>query len=231
MSQQQERSEYGSGDLGRRIAEQRNRAGLSREEAAERAGMAANYLEYLETSARPNPTQGDLTRLAAALGTTASGLGGAGLNLPPGQRRAAPHPVLETLSLAECRDYLAAGGVGRFLFIADRGPVAIPVNYRMLGDDIIFRTGSATSMPDAARQPRVSFDVDHLDDVLGEGWSVLVSGEARLVSAPTELTTVEALGITPWAGGDRDTYIRIVAREITGRRIRATLHEDRRDDS
>jgi ribosome-binding protein aMBF1 (putative translation factor) len=43
-----------SGDLGRRITEQRGRAGLSREEAAGRAGMAPGYLKYLETSPAPN---------------------------------------------------------------------------------------------------------------------------------------------------------------------------------
>ena len=128
-------------DLGRRVIEQRHRAGLSRAEAAERAGMAPSYLEFLETSAAPDPGPGALARLAAALGTTMSALACTGMNLPPGQRRAARRPVLEELSTAECRACLAPGGVGRFLFMAERGPVAIPVNYRMLGQDIVFRTG------------------------------------------------------------------------------------------
>jgi nitroimidazol reductase NimA-like FMN-containing flavoprotein (pyridoxamine 5'-phosphate oxidase superfamily) len=215
------RTEHGSGDLGRRISEQRDRAGLSRAQAADRAGMAANYLEYLETSPAPNPGPGAVTRLAAVLGTTVAALGGAGLSLPPGQRRATKFPVLEALSAQDCRGYLAAGGIGRFLFTAARGPVAIPVNYRMLGDDVVFRTASETSVAAGVRQPLVSFDVDHLDDVLGEGWSVLVSGAASLMTAPAELAQAEALGIAPWAGGERDTYVKIVARTVTGRRIRA----------
>jgi hypothetical protein len=208
-------------DLGRRIAEQRARAGLSRAEAAERAGIAVSYLEYLETSAAPSPGPGALARLAAALGTTGAALGGAGLYLPPGQRQAARHPVLETLTGAECLDYLAPGGIGRFLFLDDRGPVAIPVNYRMLGGGIVFRAAGGGSAAAAAGQPRVSFDVDHIDDALGEGWSVLVSGKARLVTAPAELAEVAALGIEPWAGGERNEYIRIEPRDVTGRRIRA----------
>jgi len=213
-------SQNGRGDLGRRIAEQRTRAGLSRAEAAEQAGMAPDYLEYLETSPAPNPGRGAVTRLAAVLGTTAAALGGAGMLLPPGERGAARRPVLEVLSTAECRTYLAPGGVGRFLFTAARGPVAMPVNYRMLGDDIIFRTTVPTSAA-AAGPRRVSFEVDHLDGALSEGWSVLVSGEASPVTAQAELDKVTALAIDPWAGGDRDVYIRIVASEITGRRIRA----------
>jgi len=39
----------------------------------------------------------------------------------------------------------------------------------------------------APSYPRVSFDVDHIDDALGEGWSVLVSGDARLATGPAEL--------------------------------------------
>ena len=208
-------------DLGRRVIEQRHRAVMSRAEAAERAGMAPSYLEYLETSAAPDPGPGALARLAAALGTTMSALAGAGMNLPPGQRRAARRPVLEELSTAQCRACLAPGGVGRFLFMAERGPVAIPVNYRMLGQEIVFRTGRTTGAAAGARLPRVSFDVDHIDDALGEGWSVLVSGDAHLVTGPAELEQVTALGISPWAGGERDTYVRLTAREITGRRIRA----------
>lgn len=142
----QNSAEHGGTDLGRRIIEHRHRAGLSREEVADRAGMAVTYLAYLETSAAPSqPTLTALARLAAALGTDISALSGSGLNLPPGQRSAAKHPVLEVLSTAECRDYLAHGGVGRFLFVNARGPVAIPVNYRMLGDDILFRTGADES--------------------------------------------------------------------------------------
>jgi hypothetical protein len=128
---------------------------------------------------------------------------------------------LEVLSTAECRAYLAPGGVGRFLFTAARGPVAMPVNYRMLGDDIIFRTTAPASADAGAGPGQVSFEVDQLDDALSEGWSVLVSGAARPVSAQPELDEVKALAIDPWAGGDRDVYVRIVAREVTGRRIRA----------
>jgi transcriptional regulator with XRE-family HTH domain len=209
-------------DLGRRIAEQRERAGLTVAEAAARAGMAPDYLDYLESSASPNPTQATLTRLAAALDAPEGSLSGAGLNLAPGhQRAAAQHPVLAALTTQQCREHLAGGGVGRFLFVEPRrGPVAIPVNYLMDGDDIVFRTGSHTSIAGAVSQQQVSFDVDHLDDTLSEGWSVLLTGTARIITEPAELEHAKALGIEPWAAGDRDVYVRMSAGQITGRRIR-----------
>jgi nitroimidazol reductase NimA-like FMN-containing flavoprotein (pyridoxamine 5'-phosphate oxidase superfamily) len=210
-----------SGDLGRRIAEQRGRVGLSRAETADQAGMAESYLRYLETSPAPHPGEGDLIRLAAVLGTTAGALGGAGLQLPPGQRRAGRHPVLEALGAKECREYLGPGGVGRFLYDTGQGPEAVPVNYRMLGDDVIFRTADDSGPAAAARQPRVSFQADHLDSVLAEGWSVLVHGTATVITGQADLEKAAALGIEPWAGGDRDIYVRLVPDAITGRRIRA----------
>jgi uncharacterized protein len=54
------------------------------------------------------------------------------------------------------------------------------------------------------------------------GWNVLVSGRAHVVATPAEIDAVTSLGITPWAGDGRDTYIRIVASNVTSRRIRAS---------
>jgi transcriptional regulator with XRE-family HTH domain len=212
----------GGTDLGRRIRELRRHAGLSREEVAARAGMAANYVAYLETSHDPNPTHAALAQLAAAFGTTTGAIAGAGFEQPPGQRPPGEGPALEVLSAAESRGYLGTGGVGRFLFVEARGPVAIPVNYGMLGNDIVFRTSTRAVAPAGSARWRASFEVDHIDEALSEGWSVLVSGDAYVVTEPAELAETRSLGIAPWAGGERDAYVRIVAREITGRRIRVT---------
>jgi transcriptional regulator with XRE-family HTH domain len=213
----------GGTDLGRRIREQRHRVGLSVAETAERAGLAAGYLAYLESSQDPNPSQATLARLAAALGTSSGALSGAGLTLPPGQRAAAANPVLTSLTIDECRALIAPGGVGRVLFVEPgRGPVAIPVNYRMDGADVVFRTGRGASMAESIRQGPVSFDVDHLDETLGEGWSVLVTGTASVISDPAELERTAALGVEPWAGGERPVYVRLRVRQVTGRAIRVT---------
>lgn len=211
---------HGGTDLGRRIREHRARAGLSQEDAAAGAGMAVSYLAYLESSPDASPTPAALARLAATLGTSTRAIAGAGLDLPPGRQPPGERPVLEPLTVAECRAYLGSGGVGRFLFEAQRGPVAVPVNFRMLGEDVVFRTSQGTGQSAGAAQQRVSFEVDHLDEALGEGWSVLISGRAHAVTAPAELTEVSALGVEPWTDGSRGVYVRIVPALVTGRRIR-----------
>jgi transcriptional regulator with XRE-family HTH domain len=209
--------------MGRRLAEQRSRAGLSITDAAERAGMSPGYLAYLESSSYPNPSQATLARLAAALDTAPESLAGAGLNVPPGQRGAAKNPVLDNLTFDECMQLVAVGGVGRFLFDEPgRGPVAIPVNFRMDDDNVVFRTASESSITHGLHGQQVSFDVDHLDDALREGWSVLLSGTADIITDSAGVNRAETLGIEPWAGGERQTYVRITVTQVTGRRIRVT---------
>jgi Pyridoxamine 5'-phosphate oxidase len=68
----------------------------------------------------------------------------------------------------------------------------------------------------------VSFDIDQLDEALAEGWSVLLTGTASVIIEPEELRRVSSLGIEPWAGGDRQVYVRLRVHQITGRVIRVT---------
>jgi nitroimidazol reductase NimA-like FMN-containing flavoprotein (pyridoxamine 5'-phosphate oxidase superfamily) len=207
------------GDLARRAAHRREELGLTRDQVARRAGMDSGYLDYLEHSATATLTPGALMRLAAALETTATFLAGGTVDRPPGTGRAGPHPVLEVLSREQCETHLDAGGIGRLVLLSERGPVALPVNFRFVDGDIVFRTEVTGSLA-AAAGATVSFEVDHIDETMSEGWSVIVTGRARRVDDPSELEQLAQLGIEPWAGGSREAVIRVEAAEITGRSIR-----------
>ena len=206
------------GDLGRRVAHRRRELGLSREEVARRAGVAAGYLDYLEHSPAVAIPRGSLIRLADALETTVKALRGGRVDRPPGPGRAGPHPQLDELTHEECEAHLAGGGVGRLVFLTAGVPVALPVNFRYFDGDIVFRTRADGALA-AAAGTIVSFEVDRIDEAMSEGWSVLVSGHAHLVDDPDELEQIAALGIEPWPGGHRETVIRIEAAELSGRRI------------
>jgi len=208
-----------SGDLGHRVAERRREVGLTRDDVALRAGMNSGYLDYLEHSPDAALTAGALLRLAAALETTPEFLRGGHVDRPPGPGRAGPHPHLDVLSREECELHLAGGGVGRFVFLAPQGPVALPVNFRYLDGDVLFRTRPKGALA-AAAGTTVSVEVDRIDDAMSEGWSVLVTGRARLVDDPAELEQAADLGIEPWPGGHREALMRIEAEAISGRRIR-----------
>jgi nitroimidazol reductase NimA-like FMN-containing flavoprotein (pyridoxamine 5'-phosphate oxidase superfamily) len=211
-----------AGDLGRRVAERRQQLGLTTEDVASRTGMSPAYLRMVESSPSPQLSRAALWRLAAALETSVDAISGSGWDAPPGRPGPSRRPSLERLNADECQKLVAPGGVGRFVYVGKEGPVAVPVNFRVLDGDIVFRTDSTATVLAASSGNQVSFEVDHLDEALTEGWSVLLTGGAREVVDPEEIRQVQSLGIAPWAGGERRTFVRLVPRQATGRRIRGT---------
>ncbi len=204
------------GDLARRVTHRRNELGLSTEELARRAGVDAWFLAYFEQSSDTNLSTGALLRLAVALDTTPFILEGGRVDRPPGEGRAGLNPVLESLSAQQCEDHLSAGGIGRIVLSTSAGPVAYPVNFVFADGAIIFRTSD--SMTDSIAGV-VAFEVDHIDEAMSEGWSVLVRGHARRIENPEERQAVALLDLEPWAGGARLNLIGIEPFEMTGRVI------------
>lgn len=217
------------GDIGRRIAHRREQLGLSREQAASRSGVAVNYLEYLESQPAVVGLE-TITALAGALGTSVWYLLGGGLDLPPGQAPPSVRPVVEELQPWECWAKMEPGGVGRVALSTPEGPRILPVNYRVLDGTVLYRT-TARSAAATAVGEQVAFEVDQLDEALSTGWSVLITGPAHQV---TEADAVEWFGRhadpQPWAGGQRDTWVRIRPSRITGRIIR-TVETTPSDDA
>ena len=206
------------GDLSRRVAQRRAELHLSQAQVAARAGLSLRYLEYLERYPA-RPTAAALRQLAAALRTTPAALLGAGANVPPGQCRPAGLRVVSKLMPAECRRLITPGGVGRIALGTISGPIVVPVNLAVLADTIVIRTAEGTVI-DGHADEQVALEVDHIDEALCQGWSVLVRGPAHRVTHPAELRRLQEEAVVwPWAGGEREVYVRIVPREITGRRI------------
>jgi hypothetical protein len=206
------------GDIGRRVATERERQGLARAETARRARMSPEYLAYLEEHPA-DPSLATLIRLADALGISVQVLRGGGVDLPPGQGHALLHPQLRELSPEECRTLLSTHGVGRIAVSTSDGPAVVPVNYEVIDDGIAFRT-APDSVPAAAVGTEVAFEVDHVDEAMSQGWSVLVVGPAREVTEPEAVgRLVERAHTEPWAGGHREMWVSIQATRITGRRI------------
>jgi nitroimidazol reductase NimA-like FMN-containing flavoprotein (pyridoxamine 5'-phosphate oxidase superfamily) len=207
-----------AGDLARRVTELRTELGLSSRELAKRAGMNGGYLEYLERSPDSALSSGSRLRLAAALDTTPAALEGGEVDRPPGRGRAGLHPMLRTLTQEQCEAHLAAGGVGRIVLLAGRRPVALPVNFMYDSGYVVFSTDEA--MATAVRsEPVVGFEVDRIDEAMSAGWSVMVTGRARRVERAEDRQRMVSLRLEAWAGGKRDTLVRIEPDELSGRVI------------
>ena len=209
------------GDIGRRLTLRRQELGLTREEVAERAGIAPGYLQYVEEQPFASPGPTCLLRLARALDTSIPRLRGADSGLPPGLGEAAEHPVFTPLEPEECMTLLSDHGVGRVAVTTDEGPAIVPVNYSVTDGTVVFRTAPSAA-PSLAADHEVAFEVDRIDEALSEGWSVLVLGPAAAVTDTEEALDHQQRAHTgPWAGGDRPLWIRIEPRRVTGRRITA----------
>lgn len=208
------------GDLGRRVARRRAELRLTRERAAERAGMSARYLEYLERSPA-RPTTAALQRLAAALDTTpAALLGGAADPLCAGGRPGG-QAALRALTRGECRRLLAPGGTGRMAFPAAAGPAVCPATFALARDAVVVRAVAA-AVAGACSAARVAFEADHIDEVSCAGWSVVVRGEARRVRGPAELRALRGEAEAwPWAGRD-GKYVLVALSDVSGRRLPAS---------
>ncbi|WP_354638284.1 helix-turn-helix domain-containing protein [Kitasatospora camelliae] len=207
-------------ELSRRIVTRCEQRGLTVEEAAAQAGMSPRYLEHLLAVGRGfDPAA--LVRVAAVLGMTYQELVEGREDAPPGRAAAGAHPYLLRLTEQECWDRLGTHGVGRVAISADPTPLVLPVNYTVDGTAVAYRT-SEDGPAAVATGTEVAFEVDHLDEHRGEGWSVLISGRAEQVEDPADRQRLDEAAVgAPWAGGRRETWIRITPATATGRRIRA----------
>jgi nitroimidazol reductase NimA-like FMN-containing flavoprotein (pyridoxamine 5'-phosphate oxidase superfamily) len=126
---------------------------------------------------------------------------------------------LELLSEDECLALLACSSLGRVAVTLGALPAVLPVNYGILDGDIVFFTGPGTKLSAAVRNAVVAFEVDEIDSARHTGWSVLAVGMASEVTDDDEIARVRALGIRPWAGGQRPHLVRLRPEFLSGRRI------------
>ena len=127
---------------------------------------------------------------------------------------------LEELAPEECRRLLALTQVGRLAYCTDFGPRVIPVNHLVAGEALIFRIGVSTEAARHVPSHAIAFEVDQFEASSGNGWSVLVLGQAHLL----DYAAVRLLDIPPtprlWPDGQRPLVLQVPLAAVTGRRVR-----------
>jgi nitroimidazol reductase NimA-like FMN-containing flavoprotein (pyridoxamine 5'-phosphate oxidase superfamily) len=130
------------------------------------------------------------------------------------------------LDEAESLKLVSRGGIGRIAYQSWFGPAVLPVNYKWHGGAVVFRTTRHSAL-DEDLQPGiaggdylVAFEVDAIDEIGRQGWSVLIQGPAHHVSE-AERESAERAGVEPWPAGERELFMRIVPNRVTGRRIQS----------
>jgi uncharacterized protein len=129
--------------------------------------------------------------------------------------------LMSDMSADECRKRICGGGIGRIAWCVRGKPRICPVNFTVVGDDIVFRTAPYTELGMHVAGQAVAFEVDGIDAEARCGWSVVVEAEATAVDDPDELMRLRRLGPQPWAAGQRVLFVRLRPRAISGRQVGA----------
>jgi uncharacterized protein len=129
-------------------------------------------------------------------------------------------PNFWVLGRRECLGLLATGEVGRVGVSIGALPAILPVNYTLLGENVLFRTVPGTKLSAATQQQVVAFEVDGFDESGSTGWSVLVQGRASEVTDADMLARARSMSLEAWAlDGVADRYVLIPTEKISGRRF------------
>lgn len=129
------------------------------------------------------------------------------------------HASMEVLSLEECFGLLGYTPVGRIAFLADGAVQIFPINYKVDGERIVFRSPVGSKLDAAEMGRRVTFEADQWDPPTRSGWSVVASGHIREVDDADRLANLEELGLEPWLDHPQMNWIEIVVEDISGRRL------------
>lgn len=130
---------------------------------------------------------------------------------------------LEILDRDACLRLLEAATIGRIGISSGALPVVLPVNFRLVDDHIVFRTGIDTKLDAASTDSVVAFEIDDFDPISHTGWSVVITGTAHEVTDPDTITELHQANIPQWAPSGNDHVVAIDTGRISGRRITRAL--------
>jgi uncharacterized protein len=129
------------------------------------------------------------------------------------------HHSMEHLDEDSCWALLRTTSVGR-LAVDDGGrPDIFPVNFVVDGGTIVFRSGAGTKLAAAVLMRWVALEIDGFDYDDRTAWSVVVKGTASTVDGLDDVLAVESLRLEPWVDSAKPVFVRISARDVTGRRF------------
>ncbi len=129
---------------------------------------------------------------------------------------------LEELPFDTCVTLLRTESVGRIAVVpdVDQPPVIVPVNYRLVETSglqwLALRTRPGNVIDRASTN--VAFEIDGVDHVGRQGWSVLVRGMLHRLD-PDAAAFRERFDPEPWIVAGRDHWLAVEPFTITGRRL------------
>lgn len=126
---------------------------------------------------------------------------------------------LEVLDRENSLRLLGTATLGRVGVSLGALPIVLPVNFRLIEDQIVFRTGIGTKLDVATCNQIVAFEADDYEPLSHAGWSVVVTGVAREITDPAEVTALSAVPIPRWAPHGNGRTVAISTDLVSGRRV------------
>lgn len=131
-----------------------------------------------------------------------------------------PEDGFRELGRQECLDRLGRAPIGRVVHTRDALPAVLPVNFSLdPASAVVLRTSADSELARSIDGVVVAFEADAVDAAAHSGWSVVVTGRARLVSDPAEHDRLTRTGPHSWVASPHDVFIRITSELVTGREL------------
>lgn len=119
------------------------------------------------------------------------------------------------LNEASAWDYLGTTEVGRLATVLDNKAHIFPINFCIDGESVIFRTAEGSKLDEILKNNAVAFEADGWDEEAG--WSVILTGNAQLITDEDELRRAQMAPLRPWVPTVKTNWVRIEPDEISGR--------------
>lgn len=117
----------------------------------------------------------------------------------------------------ESWEALHANEFGRLAFHLAGEVHIVPINYATDGEVLLFRTSQGNKLLGIVMSADVAFEIDGYDSA--HAWSVIVRGNARVLETTDEQARAEASRLRSWVPTDKDVFVEITPREVSGRRF------------
>jgi uncharacterized protein len=123
---------------------------------------------------------------------------------------------VRALTTEECYRLLATAQLGRLALSHQALPIVLPVSSRLHDRRIVIQTTGGPILQAALAAPVVAFEADDIEPCTYAGWSVLVTGQMRVVTDPCARRTYANSLAFPAIPTRHRHFLTVTPRLVTG---------------
>lgn len=125
--------------------------------------------------------------------------------------------AIQKLSTEESLELLATQTFGRLVVRRKDDMDLFPLNYVVHEGGIYFRTAEGSKLFTVSLNHDVLFEADFVDKDAQKAWSVIVKGDAEVLTSRADINAADKLPLKPWLPTLKYNYVRITPNDVSGR--------------